>query len=117
MANVPATIESRRCLMTRADVRDRLTRALRLDLIGPEPDQPQIGEILDRAPSRWYLTGFLAPSNAPASQKSDETDQGDLDLEAGPGGDEDENTPEPPAARRGYFPSSMGISILVSAAA
>ncbi len=99
--------------MTASDVRDRLTRALRLDLIGPEPDQPQVDEILDRAPSRWYLTGFLAPSNAPASQKSDETDQGDLDLEAGPGGDEDENTPEPPAARRGYFPSSMGVSILV----
>jgi hypothetical protein len=60
--------------MTASDVRDRLTHALRLDLIGPEPDQPQVDEILDRAPSRWYLTGFLAPSNAPASQKSDETD-------------------------------------------
>jgi len=99
--------------VTPSDVRDRLTRALRLDLIGPNPDEPQINEILDRPPSRWYLTGFLAPSSAPASQKSEEADQGDLDLGAGPSGDEDESTPEPPAARRGYFPSSMGVSVLV----
>ena len=99
--------------MTAADVRDRLTRALRLDLVGPEPDESQISEILDRPPSRWYLTGFLVPTDAPASQKSEETDQGDLDLGAGPTGDEDENTPEPQAARRGYFPSSMGVSVLV----
>ena len=89
--------------MTAADVRDRLTRALRLDLVGPEPDESQITEILDRAPSRWYLTGFLVPTNAPASQKSEETDPDDLDHGVGPGGDEDESTPEPQAAPRGYF--------------
>ena len=99
--------------MTAADVRDRLTRALRLDLVGPEPDESQITEILDRAPSRWYLTGFLVPTDAPANQKSEETDQGDLDLGVGPAGDEDQATPEPQAARRGYFPSSMGVSVLV----
>ena len=66
MANVPATIESRRCLMTRADVRDRLTRALRLDLIGPEPDQPQIDEILDRAPPT--PRNGLQPRPNPADQ-------------------------------------------------
>src|SRR4051812_10866606 len=76
--------------MNAADVRERLTRALRLDLIGPEPKDPQIEEVLDRAPSRWYLTGFLVPSNAPADQKSDEDDRGDFDLEASPGGDEED---------------------------
>ena len=55
--------------MTPADVRDRLTHALRLDLIGPDPGEPQISEILNIAPSRWYLTGFLVPWNAPVSQK------------------------------------------------
>jgi hypothetical protein len=98
--------------MTPADVRDRLTHALRLDLIGPDPGEPQISEILNIAPSRWYLTGFLVPWNAPASQKQDQEDtQGELEVgEAGSGGDEDDSTPEPPAARRGHFPSSIGLS-------
>jgi hypothetical protein len=102
--------------MTSAEVRDRLTHALRLDLIGPEPGEPQISEILAIPPSRWYLTGFLVPWNAPVSQKQDEGDtQGELDLgDAGSGGDEDDSTPEPPAARRGHFPSSIGLSVLVS---
>ena len=50
--------------MTSADVRAQLTQALRLDLIGPEPDEPQVSEVLSAPPSRWYLTGFLAPSSA-----------------------------------------------------
>ena len=102
--------------MTPADVRDRLTHALHLDLIGPDPGEPQISEILNIAPSRWYLTGFLVPWNAPVSQKQDVEDtQGELELgEAGSGGDEDDSTPEPPAARRGHFPSSIGLSVLVS---
>ena len=29
-------------------------------------------EVLDRAPTRWYLSGFLAPWDAPAAQKEDE---------------------------------------------
>ena len=98
--------------MNAADVRERLTRALRLDLVGPEPNDPQAEEVLDRAPSRWYLTGFLVPSSAPATQKSDEDDRGDFDLEASPGGDEEDATHETPAARRGYFPSSIGLSVL-----
>ena len=102
--------------MTTAEVRDRLTHALRLDLIGPDPGEPQLSEILNIAPSRWYLTGFLVPWNAPVSQKQDVEDtQGELELgEAGSGGDEDDSTPEPPAARRGHFPSSIGLSVLVS---
>ena len=79
-------------LVTAADVRERLTRALRLDLVGPEPSDPQAEEVLDRSPSRWYLTGFLVPSSAPATQKSDEDDRGDFDLEASPGGDEEDAT-------------------------
>ena len=75
--------------MTPAEVRDRLTHALRLDLIGPDPGEPQTAEILNIAPSRWYLTGFLVPWNAPVSQKQDVEDtQGELELgETGSGGD------------------------------
>ena len=102
--------------MTSADVRARLTQALRLDLIGPEPGDPQVAEILDRSPSRWYLSGFLAPWNAPASQKEDEEAQDEFDgLPAGESGgeDDDEPTREIQAARRGRFPSSIGLSVLV----
>jgi len=100
--------------MTSADVRARISHALRLDLIGPEPDEPQVSEVLSAPPSRWYLTGFLAPWSAPATQKQDSDDQGELEMtEAGAQGDEDNTTAEPPAARRGQFPSSLGVSILL----
>jgi hypothetical protein len=102
--------------LTSADVRKRLIHALRLDVIGPNSDEPQVSEILPIAPSRWYLTGFLVPWNAPAQQKRDEDDtQGELEFgEAGGRGDDDDAAPEPRAARRSHFPSSMGVSVLVS---
>lgn len=101
--------------MTSADVRARLTHALRLDLIGPEPGEPQASEILPISPSRWYLTGFLVPWNAPDRQRRDEDDtQGEFEFgEAGGDGEDDDSTPEPKAARRSHFPSSMGLSVLV----
>src|ERR1051325_11767211 len=99
--------------MTSVDTRDFLIRALRLDLVGPARDQRQISEVLAIPPSRWYLTGFLVPWNAPVGQKQDEEDtQGELDLaNAGSGADEDDTAPEPPAARRGHFPSSIGLTV------
>lgn len=104
--------------MNSSDVRARLTQALRLDLVGPEPDEPQIGEVLAVAPSRWYLTGFLAPWSAPAAQKQDDDDQGELEVtEATTQGDEDDTSAEPPPARRGHFPSSLGVSVLVPSGA
>jgi hypothetical protein len=101
--------------VTSADVRSRLTHALRLDVIGPEPDEPQSSEILPIAPSRWYLTGFLVPWNAPAQQKRDDNDtQGELEYgDASAAADEDNGPPEPRAARRSHFPSSMGLSVLL----
>jgi hypothetical protein len=33
-------------------------------------------------PSRWYLTGFLVPWAAPASQKQDDDTQGELEMTA-----------------------------------
>jgi hypothetical protein len=63
--------------MTSADVLTRLTHSLRLDLIGPAATEPQAAEILNRASTRWNLSGFLAPWNAPAAQKEDEEAGGD----------------------------------------
>src|SRR5205823_3925461 len=102
-------------LTTSADVRSFLTHALRLDLIGPKPEEPQASEVLPIAPSRWYLTGFLVPWNAPAQQKRDDNDtQGELEYgDASAAADEDNTPPEPRAARRSHFPSSMGLSVLL----
>ncbi len=73
--------------MTSADVRARLAHALQLDLIGPRPEDPEVTEALSVPPSRWYLSGFLAPWAASAAQKQDSDDQGELELgEPGTGG-------------------------------
>ncbi|MEQ1885181.1 MAG: DISARM system helicase DrmA [Bryobacteraceae bacterium] len=102
--------------MKSVEVRDKLADVLGLDLIGPEPGSPQEKEILPTPPSRWYLTGFLIPFEAPDSQRHDETASDQLDLvpPENRGGD-DENAPEVASARRAPFPCSMGVSILVSA--
>ena len=47
--------------MQSVDVRDHLVRALAADLIGPFSADGS--ETLDLPPSRWYLTGFLAPED------------------------------------------------------
>jgi hypothetical protein len=99
------------------DVRSQLVEALRLDLVGPEDGSELEAEVLPQAPSRWYLTGFLVPLEASEAQKTDETAQDDFDSTAGDGeGTDDDVTPEPPAARRAFFPSSIGLSLLVSEA-
>ena len=101
-------------MTTSADVRARLVDALRLDLVGPEPGDPHVDETLSVPPSRWYLTGFLVPWAAPANQKQDDDTQGELEMTAPAGpGDDDDTTPEPQAARRSQFPSSLGLSVLV----
>jgi hypothetical protein len=72
-------------------------------------------EILPQAPSRWYLTGFLVPTEADEEHRTDPTSSDELDQAAEPGGLDDDETPEKPAARRSFLPSSMGLSVLVSA--
>ena len=55
------------------DVRDRLTEALRLDLVGPESGPEYAEERLPIPPSRWYLTGFLVPYEAKEEHRTDDT--------------------------------------------
>ncbi|MEZ4298876.1 MAG: DISARM system helicase DrmA [Polyangiaceae bacterium] len=101
--------------VTAAQVRAEIAAALPLDLVGPPPGHPLEEETLEDPPSRFYLTGFLAPRGASEEQRSDPTAQEELALgaAAGAGGDDDE-TPEKPAARRAFFPSSIGVSVLVA---
>jgi hypothetical protein len=102
-------------MLTAADVRTELVKALRLDLIGPQPhDADYQDEILPLAPSKWYLSGFLVPYEAELKDRSDETSNDELDgLSEKPASDDD-SAPERASARRGYFPSSIGLSFLIA---
>jgi hypothetical protein len=102
-------------VITSAEIRTKLVDALQLDLVGPTPDDGEHAhEVLIQAPSKWYLCGFLAPFGAAIDLKSDETVDEELDQQAGNAASEDAAVPEAAAARKVPFPSSMGLSFLVS---
>ena len=106
------------------EVRQQLTDALYLDLVGPAKSLGTSGrslgdlnESLPQRPSAWYLTGFLVPLEADASQRADEQSADELDEVSDSQGSDDAVAPEPGAARLRYLPSSMGVSVLVPAEA
>ncbi|MCP4660956.1 MAG: hypothetical protein GY856_36610 [bacterium] len=67
------------------EVREHLIAALHADLVGPflppTEDGEEAEEILRLPPSRWYLTGFLAPARGRELEASDGSD--DEELPAG----------------------------------
>lgn len=99
--------------MNALDVRRQLVDALCLDLIGPDTGTALEKEVLSQAPSRWYLTGFLVPLEADEAQRSDETATESVDELSDSGGADDAQTPETVTAKRAFFPSSMGMSVLI----
>lgn len=101
--------------MSSAEIRSELVTALRLDLIGPSNDHAFAEELLPEPPTRWYLSGFLVPSDAPIEQRSDETSTEEIDGGGDTDGSDDATEPDRPAARRSFWPSSMGLSVLVGA--
>jgi hypothetical protein len=108
-----------------AEVREALVRALALDLVGPAPgDAEHAAEVLPQAPSKWYLTGFLAPRGAqvgpalgdPPEPLPGDDDESDEDAtEAGVDDGQDPPEEKPARSQRLVFPSSMGLSVLVPA--
>jgi hypothetical protein len=102
--------------MTETEIRRLLVEALEADLVGPfVPDaHPQGGqEVLPIAPSRWYLTGFLAPQEGRAPD-GDDHDSTDDSLAAGSESQaEDAGTEEPEPKRPVRFPASMGLSVFL----
>ena len=99
------------------EVRDRLVGALKLDLVGPWASHALAEECLPGwiRPSNWYLTGFLIPSDTPADQKDDADEDDDFGGEVSEeAGLPEESSEERKAAKKGYFPSSMGLSFLAS---
>ncbi|NJM00642.1 MAG: helicase, partial [Synechococcaceae cyanobacterium SM2_3_2] len=100
-----------------AQIRTALVDALQLDLIGPTPeDTTNATEILTQAPSKWYLSGFLVPFGAPSDVRSDDTADEQLEALAETETSEDNQIPEAATARKAWFPSSMGLSFLITAA-
>lgn len=106
-------------------VRGRLVDVLRRDLIGPGPEDADLTrEVLRENPSRWYLTGFLAPS--PDGEVTPEgaeglDEEGDplfgddvgADPEVGPARAADDTPADEPSARPRRLPASIGITALV----
>ena len=93
-------------------VRTDLVRALGSDLIGPFYPADHAGstdEVLPLPPSRWYLTGFLAPErDRETRDPTAEDDFGGLEDEP-----EETAAPEPQPKQRHRFPASMGLSVLL----
>jgi hypothetical protein len=98
---------------TSTEVRGAALAALEADMIGPFYPADHAGptdEALPLPPSRWYLTGFLAPQGNP------ETHDPTSEEELGAGSDEfeEETTGEEPQAKQKQrFPASMGLSVLL----
>jgi hypothetical protein len=101
------------------EVREGLIDALALDLVGPVAglgDQEEMLRAWER-PSSWYLTGFLIPVRTPEEAAAEDDIDADDEIDE-PQTDEagaDEQLGERGAAKKRYFPSSMGISTLVAA--
>ncbi|MGH7086930.1 MAG: hypothetical protein ACREFN_18300, partial [Acetobacteraceae bacterium] len=109
------------------DTRAHLVALFRRDLIGPGLQDADLAtERLNESPSRWYLTGFLAPSedplglegkdgdDDPSAQEEMEIGVEESDTDGAGGAVGDNQEPETPNARRRFLPSSVGLTVLLS---
>ena len=104
--------------MDEQEVRRRIVEALEADLIGPflPPGHAAAEEeILPLPPSRWYLTGFLAPQGGRAPDVDDEDSREGGLTEDSDSQAEDAGTDEPESKRPVRFPASMGLSVFLPA--
>ena len=100
------------------EVRDQLVEALRLDLVGPWSGHPLETEQIPNytglvRPSNWYLTGFIVPPDTAGSEASNSEVGDGLDETPDKAGTTEESSDEGRPASRGYFPSSIGLSLLI----
>ena len=96
----------------------RLVEALRLDLVGPWAGHELEAEQLPgrERPSNWYVAGFVIPTGTPPDRSADADEDDDLDTVPESAGLAEESNDERKAARKAFFPSSIGLSFLVAAA-
>ena len=113
MSTTPGT---RNPATTSLEVRERLCYALNLDLVGPWAGHPLEAERLPGwvRPSNWYLTGFLIPSGTEPELRGTEDEDDDFEEIPEVGGLAEESSEERRAAKRAFFPSSIGLSFLIS---
>lgn len=107
-------------MTTSAEIRAGLVETFRRDLVGPGPSDIDLArERLAENPSRWYLTGFLAPAEEdiadddPAVQEEMELDTALPQGEGAGGVAGDDAEPEAPSTRRRFLPSSVGLTVLL----
>src|SRR5262245_49101383 len=114
---------------TPLDVRSIIVGKFRRDLVGPDisPADADIAcERQSENPSRWYLTGFLAPiadaltQEAPSKEEDNPSAQEEMETftavqdEPGAGGAAgDDDPPEAPNSKRRFLPSSVGLTVLL----
>lgn len=97
------------------EIRDSLADAMTVDLVGPDASRG-LGipdEELTQMPSKWYLTGFLVPIDAPNDQRGEILENDELDEQGDTKATDDNTTPEKRAARISYFPSAVGLTTIV----
>ncbi|MEX2650007.1 MAG: DISARM system helicase DrmA [Alphaproteobacteria bacterium] len=113
MSNVEKTADKAR--LTSTQIRQRLIEALKLDLVGPWAGHALAEERLPGwvRPSNWYLTGFIIPSGTPPEKSADVDEDDDLGEIPELAGLAEESNEERKTAKKGFFPSSMGLSFLV----
>ncbi len=82
----------------------------------PDYDHAFPHELLPEPPTRWYLTVFLTPTDAPIAQPFDEAIPEEIDSPAEPGGLDDDADPDRHAAstsnRSSLLVDSTGVSVL-----
>jgi hypothetical protein len=107
---------------TSLEARQQLVDALRLDLVGPDESRPDLANetLPNSPPSRWYLTGFLAPSTLPFDLRASDDPADGEDIGAASDADDDDgdnsNNSDDTAVKarsKPQFPSSIGLSVLV----
>lgn len=106
-------------MKTSPEVREALVEALELDLVGPWPGHAYDAERLPGRvrPSNWYLCGFLIPTGTPPEKASDPDEEDEFAEVPEQAGLFEESDEERKAAKKAYFPSSMGLSFLAAKSA
>jgi len=92
--------------MNQVQVRGALVEALRADLVGPMTS----GEVIEIRPSRWYLTGFLVPSDTPLEERRDPGVSEGVSIDADTGDEPQDDV----QAHQAYLPSSMGLTFFAA---
>jgi hypothetical protein len=83
-------------------IRAPFADALQVDLIGPSGPLGDHREVLPQAPSRWYLTGFLVPTDADDDQRYDPNSDDEVDQAPAKATVDENQTTAQDASKRYY---------------